>query len=100
MKLQSYEDFINESVDNLEVTIYKANNKKWYLEVDEYEDYEDYDDDEDPSEPELVGTHIHGPFDSEEDADKYLGNEYPNPGGYRVDSSGKRTPPKYKYNKK
>jgi len=61
--------------------IYKARDGKWYMELADRE----------YGEREEATTY--GPFGSEDDADDYLDN-FSNPGGYGVDSSGKLPAPK------
>lgn len=60
--------------------IYKATDGKWYLELapHEYGEYEDAD--------------TYGPFDTEDDLQKYL-DHFSNPGGYGYDDSGKHKVP-------
>ena len=71
---------VNESVSRY-CSIYKAKNKKWYLELapHEYGEYEDAD--------------TYGPFDSEDEADGFLSG-FANPGGLSIDKSGKKPVPK------
>ncbi len=62
--------------------IYRANNGKWYLALNEREN--DFNPD----------NAIHyGPFNSEDEADEEL-NNHANPGGLMVDDSGKKEAPK------
>jgi len=57
----------------------KANDGKWYMSLEQYDSRDEYD--------------HYGPFDSFEKAEKFLDDEFPNPGGYSVDESGRRPPP-------
>ena len=61
--------------------IYKAKDKNWYLELahKEYGDYEQ--------------AYTYGPFSTEKELMEFL-NQYPNPGGYSYDPSGKQKVPK------
>lgn len=61
--------------------IYKATDLKWYMELAE----EEYGDSSDAD--------CYGPFDSQEDADKYLSDNFSNPGGLDLDESCRRAPP-------
>jgi hypothetical protein len=75
-----FEKYITESMQR-HCEIYKAKNKKWYIEIGtrEYADERD--------------SLTYGPFKSEKDA--YGELEYhSNPGGYGVDESGRRPVPK------
>jgi len=71
---------LSESVSR-HCAIYKAKDRKWYLELanKEYGEYED--------------STTYGPFSSEDDAENYLRN-FSNPGGLWTDNSGKRPKPK------
>lgn len=73
-------------------SIYKAQDNKFYLEIDEsparYGDDEDGDDDA-PAEYETTG-----PFETEDAANDYLEANYSNPGSSWSDNSGKRPVPK------
>ena len=71
---------INESVSRF-AEIFKAKNKKWYLNLadKEYGDYHD--------------STTYGPFDSEEEAEEELHN-HANPGALYTDNKGKRPVPK------
>ena len=62
-------------------SIYKASDNNWYMELAE-EEYGESDD-----------ATCYGPFDSEEAACGYVDN-FSNPGGWDVDSSGRTPPPK------
>lgn len=61
--------------------IYKTSDGKWYMELaaDEYGEESDAD--------------CYGPFSSENAAEKYLDDNFSNPGGIHTDSSGKEPPP-------
>jgi hypothetical protein len=63
----------------LDCGFFKASDGKWYMYLEDscYRDvYNDY-----------------GPFNSQEEADRYLSRNFANPGGYNVDDSGKSKPP-------
>lgn len=63
--------------------IYKATDQNWYLLIgDEFEDAGPED------------SSAHGPFASEDAAEEYRVNNFPNPGGYEIDDSGTQEPPK------
>jgi len=70
-------------------SIYKATNDKWYMDLED-ERYSDEDEDDYNS----GEMRSYGPFGSEEAAERFLRN-FSNPGGYDVDSSGRRKPPAY-----
>lgn len=59
-----------------------ATDGKWYMQLGNGE--YDYDD---------IDCTWYGPFDSEEQADEYLYNNFSNPGGSEIDDSGKMAPP-------
>ena len=61
---------------------YKAKNGKWYMDLANNE-YGGYDE-----------AYTYGPFNSEEEVDSYLRDNFSNPGGMDVDDSGKRPVPK------
>jgi hypothetical protein len=71
---------LNESMER-HCFVYKTKDGKWYLELAdrEYGERED--------------AQTYGPFDSYDDADDYI-SEFSNPGGGRVDRSGKYPIPK------
>ena len=75
-----FKQYLNESVQRY-AGIYKAKDKKWYLDLadDEYGEYED--------------SNTYGPFVTQEKADEYLDN-FSNPGGMSIDRSGKQKVPK------
>ena len=77
MKLR---DYLTESTAR-HAFIYKAKNKKWYLELGDYE-YAD-----------KHQSTTYGPFDSEEEADKEI-SYHSNPGGLSIDRKGKNPVPK------
>lgn len=59
---------------------YKASDGNWYMYLEDstYRDvYDDY-----------------GPFNSQEEAERYLEKNFANPGGYSTDDNGTRKPPK------
>jgi hypothetical protein len=61
--------------------VWKASNGRWYLDLAEQE-YAEYED-----------ATTYGPFRSEDAANKYLHDNFSNPGGYMTDESGKEDPP-------
>jgi len=79
---ESLEDYnkLNESVSR-HCDFYLAKDGKWYMELanDEYGEWED--------------STTYGPFNSEEAVEKYLDNNFSNPGGMGVDDSGDREVP-------
>ena len=77
MRLEKY---ITESTQR-HCHIYKAKNKKWYMELGDFE-YAD-----------RHQSTTYGPFNSEDDADKEL-DYHSNPGGLSIDRSGKQPVPK------
>ena len=66
-----------------ECCIYKATDDKWYLLLGDFEYAYDEED-----------CTTYGPFVSEEKADRFLSNNFSNPGGLDVDDSGESEPPK------
>jgi hypothetical protein len=72
---------------NTDCQFYKATDGKWYM------DLEDYDEDEDGEQIEGDYT-SYGPFSSFKAAEKYLSQNFANPGGYMEDDSGRRKPPR------
>jgi len=75
-----FKDYIKESMQRY-CNIYKAKNKKWYLELADQEYGEYYD------------ATTYGPFNSMENAEDYLDN-FSNPGGLGIDDSGDTPTPK------
>jgi hypothetical protein len=75
-----FKKYITESLQR-HCEIYKAKNKKWYIEIGtrEYADQRD--------------SITYGPFKSEKEADGEL-QYHSNPGGLSVDDSGRRPVPK------
>lgn len=80
MKAKLVKESLNESMSRYSA-IWLANNEKWYLDLapNEYGEEEDAD--------------TYGPFSSEDAADKYLSDNFSNPGGGWVDDSGEKDPP-------
>jgi len=85
--LKNYESFfssLNEST-GLDCGFYLANDGKWYMYHETWNEggsggsgmYEDY-----------------GPFNSLEQAERYLDDNFANPGGFSEDHSGRMNPPK------
>lgn len=64
----------------LDCRFYKATDGKWYMALEDSCCRDVYDD--------------YGPFDSFEEAEKYLERNFANPGGYGTDDSGTCRPPK------
>lgn len=64
-----------------ECEMYKADNGRWYLGLADSDAY---------------GSELfyYGPFSSEEQTVRYLNNNFSNPGGWGVDDSGERPPPR------
>ena len=60
---------------------YKANNGKWYMELAarEYGEHKE--------------ATTYGPFESKEDANDFLHDNFSNPGGYFTDDSGRKPVP-------
>ena len=75
-----FKDYIKESMQR-HCAIYKAKNKKWYLELADREYGEEHD------------ATTYGPFNSEKDVQDEL-EYHSNPGGYSMDGSGKAPVPK------
>ena len=65
-----------------ECTLYKARDGQWYMDLAD-EEYGGLDD-----------ATTYGPFKSEETTEKYLQDNFSNPGGYSTDDSGKQPVPK------
>lgn len=61
--------------------LWLANNGKWYMDLANEEAGERHE------------ATTYGPFPSEEAADKFLSDNFSNPGGYSSDNSGKQPPP-------
>jgi len=80
-------NYLNESTAR-HAFIYKAKNKKWYLELGDQEYAERHQ------------STTYGPFDSEEAADKEISDYHSNPGGMTIDRSGKRPVPKKSPNRR
>ena len=70
-----FSEYINESTGEY-CHFFKAKDKKWYFELG------------DENKP-----RAYGPFNSEDEADRYLSNCHANPGGYSIDRPGKRPGP-------
>jgi hypothetical protein len=77
-----YLQYLNES-ESRYCHIYKANNNKWYTDLASGD-----------------GNHqqhtasTYGPFNDIESAEKYISDEFSNPGGWSIDKSGKKQVPK------
>jgi predicted DNA-binding WGR domain protein len=69
-------------------SFYKATDGRWYMDLED----ERYDDEDEDGYRSSGDMNSYGPFNSEEAAEKFLRN-FSNPGGYDVDSSGRRKPP-------
>ena len=83
-KLLNFNEFLNESVDYLNVVFFMASDKKWYIEIgDEINNEINY----------------KGSFVSFRTAKSWFNDNYPNPGSFIEDDSGSHKPPK-KYDKK
>lgn len=77
--INKIDSMLNESMQRY-CSIYRAKNNKWYLELADRE-YGDRDD-----------ATTYGPFDSEDEAEKYI-NNFSNPGGWMSYGSGKKPVP-------
>jgi hypothetical protein len=75
--------------------VWKATDGQWYGQAMAYDvPYEDADEDDDDADYGYIADGpAHGPFDSQEDASRYLLRKYANRGD-DVDPSGRRPPPK------
>jgi hypothetical protein len=75
-----FKKYLNESMQR-HCAIYKAKNKKWYMELADDEYGEQYD------------ATTYGPFNTFKAVEDYL-DQFSNPGGMNIDKSGKKMVPK------
>jgi hypothetical protein len=80
MIVDKLQKLLNES-ESRYCHIYKAKNNKWYVDLASLEGGQDYD------------ANTYGPFDDQDQAEKYVLNNFSNPGGLTVDKSGKKSVP-------
>jgi len=80
---ESYFHSINEST-GLDAGFFLASDDNWYMYIETWDEYGE----------EGSGEYEeYGPFMSLERAERYLEDNFANPGGYSVNSSGKTKPP-------
>jgi hypothetical protein len=62
--------------------IYKANNNLWYVDLASFEGGQNHD------------ANTYGPSNSQNEIEKFILDNFSNPGGWTVDKSGKKSAPK------